>query len=177
MDDLLCVVKKEGAEEDEASVHGHAVEASSHGRGGREEGGAEAGAEHNAEAHGQGPAHVEELVTGGAHGHCGEAAHHAGSVPGGPGQDGAPEHAQGGDHSANNSAVGEPGQLLSAQCPRGVGDGARHHGTSDHGRNGDPHGHEATSGHQVHHGRGAEYGSGRSSGGKKASTKVPEETF
>ena len=47
VDDLLSVVEHEGPEEDEATIHGHAVETSSHGCGGREEGGANAGAEHN----------------------------------------------------------------------------------------------------------------------------------
>ena len=47
VDDLLSVVEHESSEEDETSIHGHTVEASSHGCGGWEEGGADAGAEHN----------------------------------------------------------------------------------------------------------------------------------
>ena len=47
VDDLLSVVEHEGSEEDEAAIHGHAVETSSHGCGGWEESGANAGAEHN----------------------------------------------------------------------------------------------------------------------------------
>ena len=38
VDDLLSVVQHEGAEEDEAAVHGDTVEASSHGCGGGQEG-------------------------------------------------------------------------------------------------------------------------------------------
>ena len=47
VDDLLCVVKQEGPEQDETSVDGDRVETSSHSSGRWEEGRAQAGTEHN----------------------------------------------------------------------------------------------------------------------------------
>ncbi len=60
------------------------------GCGGREEHGAEAGAEDDAQSHGEGAAPGQELVTGGAGRHRGQAAHHPSRVPGSPRQDRAP---------------------------------------------------------------------------------------
>ena len=47
VNNLLSVVEQEGSEEDESSVHGDRVEASSHSSGGGEEGRADTGAEDN----------------------------------------------------------------------------------------------------------------------------------
>ena len=105
--------------------------------------------------HGEGTPHGEELVTGSADGDRGEAGHHAGRVPGGAGQDGAAQQADGGHHGADDSAVREPGQLLGAQA-RAVGDGPRHHAATNHGSNGDSHGQQPPPAHQVHHCRGPE---------------------
>ena len=140
VDHSLGVVEQEGAKQDKTAIDNNAVH--SKGLSGREEAGSDAGAENDTQPHGKGSAHVEELVAGSAHGHGGESAHHACSVPGSPGQDRATEQADWGNDGADDSAVGEPGGLLGADSG-GVRDAARDHAGPDHGGNAHAHGNKS----------------------------------
>lgn len=68
MDNLLCVVEEEASEEDQASVEGDGVDSGPQGGGGRQEVAGDRAHEDDAKSHGQGTAHVQELVTGRAGG-------------------------------------------------------------------------------------------------------------
>lgn len=126
LDDLLRVVEQEHAEEDQAAVDGHRVQAGPERRGGRQEHGpcrtkvdvtfpvssgrlkrsvvlTNRGSKDHPEADSQGSAHVEELLAGGAHGHSGQAAHNARRVPGGPHHQGSSQESEGGHHSAHHT--------------------------------------------------------------------------
>merc|ERR550534_3169760 len=86
VDHFLSVVEQEGAEQDKAAIDSDAVHASTQGGGGWKEVRGDTGTEDDAETHGQGAAHVEEFVTGGAHGNSGQTTNHACRVPGRPGK-------------------------------------------------------------------------------------------
>ena len=160
------------AYQNKTAINSNAVHSSPQGCGGREEVGGDAGAENDTQPHGKGSAHVEELVAGSAHGHSGESAHHACSVPGSPGQDRATEQAEWGNEGADNSAVGEPGGLLGADSG-GVRDAARDHAGPDHGGNAHAHGNKSTPvEQQVDGSRRSVDGSSCASSGDQARPKV-----
>merc|ERR1719270_1884613 len=171
VDHFLGVVQQEGAEQDKATIDSDAVHASTQGGGGWQEVGGDAGTEDDAETHGQGAAHVEELVTGGAHGHSGQTTNHARSVPGRPGEDGPTKQTDGSNDSTHNCTVGKPGCLLGADSRR-VGNAACDHAAADHGGDAPSHGDEAAPVHQVHGSRGAVDGRRGSCSGGQAGAKV-----
>ena len=129
---------------DQATIDSNAVHSSPQSSGGWKEVGGNAGAENHTQSHGKGPAHVEELVAGGAHSDSGQSTDHARGVPGSPGEDRPAEQADGSNDSANNSTVGKPGSLLGTNS-RSVGDAASYHATPNHGCNAHSHGNQTTS--------------------------------
>merc|ERR1711994_711233 len=142
VDHFLGVVEQEGAEQDKATIDSDAVHASTQGGGGWKEVGGDAGTEDDAETHGQGAAHVEELVTGGAHGNSVQTTNHARRVPGRPGEDGPTKQTDGSNDSTHNRTVSKPGCLLGSNS-RGVGNAAHDHAAADHGGDAHSHGDEA----------------------------------
>ena len=70
--------------------------------------GSDGGGEDEAESHGQGSTHVEELVAGGRGCDGGQASDHAGGVPSSPDQNGAAQEADGCNDGAENHAVADP---------------------------------------------------------------------
>ena len=136
--------------QDKATIDSNAVHSSPQSSGGWKEVGGNAGAENHTQSHGERPAHVEELVAGGADSDSGQATDHARGVPGSPGQDWSAEQADGSNDSANNSTVCKPGSLLGTNS-RSVGDAASDHAAPNHGCNAHSHGDHTTPVNLRHH--------------------------
>jgi len=135
--------------QDKATIDSNAVHSSPQSSGGRKEVGGNASAENHSKSHGKGPAHVEELVAGGAHSDSGQSTDHASGVPGSSCQDWPAKQTDGSNDGTNNSTVGKPGSLLSTNS-RSVGDAASNHAAPDHGCNAHSHGNKTAPVNQVH---------------------------
>ena len=126
----LGVVQDHQAEQDQAAVHGQGEKGQAGGGRRREKGGGQRGQEHHEEAGSQGGAPRQKLLVGGAHGHRGQAAAHAGGVDGGADDRGAAEEAQRGDGGPQHGVVKEQGELLGAEA-RLVGNGLAEYAGAD----------------------------------------------